>query len=211
MSGRVAFSGKRVLLVVLTVVLLLVLVSGGLAPSAQQPPPAPLLGYVVGVNILHIIDLSANRVIESITAPFDSPSPGDAEFSLDNTILYVLNSPRRREGEIFPFNVQDRSFGESIKVGGRPNDLEISPAGDLAYLNNFGLREVQIIDLKTNQVKSTIPIDGTPNELALSPDGTKAYVTTFNYDEEPPHTPVPLFVCLRSCAGGGHRRDRLGT
>jgi len=156
------------------------------------PPPPSLFGYIVGESILHIVDLSANRVIESITAPFDSP--GDAEFSLDNTILYIINSSRRKEGEIFPFNIKDKTFAESIKVGGRPNDLEISPAGDLAYLNNFGLHEVQVIDLKTNRVKSTIPIDGTPNELALSPDGTKAYVTAFNYDEEPPLTPAPLFI-----------------
>jgi YVTN family beta-propeller protein len=66
----------------------------------------------------------------------------------------------------------------TIKVGGRPKGIAITPDGKTAYVANFGSEDVSVIDNATKQVIGTIKVGEETFAIAISPDGKTAYVAT---------------------------------
>ena len=74
-------------------------------------------------------------------------------------------------------NPYKKIISKSIYVGGRPLNIYFTPDGKYAYVTNYDLNEVQIIDTKTDSVVNKLSnIDG-PRGIAVSPDGKYVLVT----------------------------------
>jgi len=72
-----------------------------------------------------------------------------------------------------------------IEVGPYPQDVAVSPNGDLVYATVTGgdtgpggSNVVAVIDTATNTVTADIPVGAAPRQVVFSPDGSTAYVTT---------------------------------
>ncbi|MEL6429586.1 MAG: cytochrome D1 domain-containing protein [Planctomycetota bacterium] len=63
-------------------------------------------------------------------------------------------------------------------VGLRVWEVAVDPAGTTAVVTSMDSSTVQILDLATGTVATTLSISTRPTEIAISPDGTRAYVTT---------------------------------
>ncbi len=59
----------------------------------------------------------------------------------------------------------------------------IAQAQTLAYVGNFNLNNVSVIDTATNSIVTTIPVGTKPTQILASPDGSRVYVanTTPNF------------------------------
>ena len=68
----------------------------------------------------------------------------------------------------------------TVKVGGSPYKVAVSPDGTRAYVTNAGTSTVSVIDTASNAVTATISVGGGPVGIAISPDGATAYVTDVN-------------------------------
>ncbi|GAA1007162.1 serine/threonine-protein kinase [Streptomyces thermogriseus] len=64
----------------------------------------------------------------------------------------------------------------SIRVGGHPEGVAVSPDGRRAYVTNERSSSVSVIDTATNKVDRTIPVGSFPKGVEVSPDGHRAYV-----------------------------------
>jgi len=61
-------------------------------------------------------------------------------------------------------------------------EVVLSPAGDYAFVRQFGTQEILVVDLLTETV-GAVPVGINPTDLDLSPDGSKAVVVTRGSDE----------------------------
>ncbi len=61
-----------------------------------------------------------------------------------------------------------------------PESLAISPTGNLLYIAERTAHRVDIFDLQTRRILSSIPVPGQPTGLAISPDGNRLFVTCSN-------------------------------
>jgi YVTN family beta-propeller protein len=66
----------------------------------------------------------------------------------------------------------------SIGVGGRPEQLAVSPDGSTLYVSDSDSASVDVVNLSTDAVTDTIPLgkNVTPYDIAVSPDGSRVYV-----------------------------------
>jgi YVTN family beta-propeller protein len=67
----------------------------------------------------------------------------------------------------------------TIPVGGRPNDVVVSPDSATVYVANAASNTVSVIDAATNTVTFTIAVGRGPIALGLAPDGSALYVSNF--------------------------------
>ncbi|MDA7843932.1 beta-propeller fold lactonase family protein, partial [Pontimonas sp.] len=68
----------------------------------------------------------------------------------------------------------------TITVGSGPRGVAVSPDGTKAYVANWAIGTVSVINTTTNAVDATITVGSNPSGVASSPDGTKVYVTNYN-------------------------------
>jgi len=61
-------------------------------------------------------------------------------------------------------------------------EVVLSPAGDYAFVRQFGTQEILVVDLLAETVDS-VPVGLNPTDLDLSPDGSQAVVVTRGSDE----------------------------
>ncbi|WP_409471416.1 protein kinase domain-containing protein [Streptomyces sp. HC307] len=65
----------------------------------------------------------------------------------------------------------------SIRVGGSPEGVAVSPIGDRVYVTNKSLGSVSVIDTAKNRtVGDPIPVGRGPEGVAVSPNGDRVYV-----------------------------------
>ena len=65
-----------------------------------------------------------------------------------------------------------------IAVGSAPEDVAISPGGDLLYVANSGDDNVTVIDTALGAPIGTVGVGDAPLSLAVSPDGSRVYVAS---------------------------------
>ena len=53
----------------------------------------------------------------------------------------------------------------------------MTPNGAYAYVTNFGIGTVSVINTATNTVTATVTVESGPFGVAVTPNGTYAYVT----------------------------------
>jgi gliding motility-associated-like protein len=71
---------------------------------------------------------------------------------------------------------------KAVNTGSSPITATITatPVGGFAYIADYDLDTVSVINTATNAVVATIPVGNGPLDVAVSPDGTRAYVTNYN-------------------------------
>ena len=81
-------------------------------------------------------------------------------------------------------------------AGLRPDGIEMSPIGDVAFVANIGVGggdadTVSVIDLKANPVRTvqTFTVGPTPEGIRVSPDGQYLAVTVMNGSNKPKSSP----------------------
>ena len=71
------------------------------------------------------------------------------------------------------------TFGTVVPIGGQASDVALDPTRNVLYIANFTGNQIDIMQLGTNALQSSIPVVGPPNSLAVSPDGH--YLLATNY------------------------------
>lgn len=147
---------------------------------------------IPGGDTVSVINLATNKVVTTISdASFNEPYT--VTINKAGTLAYVTNSNSTTIAII------DTATNEVIgTIGGfdGPSGMVITPAGDRAYVNNYGgpsgvgsgnATTVRVVDLNTNSIiGAPITVGLAPASLAITPDG--AFVYTINYVDGNPGT-----------------------
>ena len=77
---------------------------------------------------------------------------------------------------LFPSTSQADEVVANISTSGTQSDIAINPAGTFAYVTNYSLDSVSVVNLSTNTITTNISVGDGPNNVAINPAGTFAYV-----------------------------------
>ncbi|MCK4349825.1 MAG: T9SS type A sorting domain-containing protein, partial [Candidatus Krumholzibacteria bacterium] len=96
----------------------------------------------------------------------------------DGSMIYSL-SPEA--DVVVPTDIVEFISYGGIAVGDHPISIKIHPAGERAYIANFGSGNVSVIDVDPDSpdyhdVISNLPVGANPIDLAVSPEGDRLYV-----------------------------------
>ena len=78
--------------------------------------------------------------------------------------------------EVAVINTGTNKVTTTISVG-IPNDVDVTPNGEYAYVTNGNGYTVSVINTATNTVTATVTVGSFPDGVAVSPNGEYAYVT----------------------------------
>jgi YVTN family beta-propeller protein len=129
-------------------------------------------------NSLYLIDLSSKQILKKVSLPAEAYT--------------VVVSPLKKEvyisswgsAAIIVFNTASQSVTHQIAVGSNPNDITLSPNGNILYVANANDNSVSVIDLKKYSVIETLntalypdaPGGSTTNSVALSSDAKTLFI-----------------------------------
>ncbi|MDA0709639.1 MAG: beta-propeller fold lactonase family protein [bacterium] len=113
------------------------------------------------------------------TVVFSVPvgSRGKSVLSPDGTRAYVTDES---DDLIRVVDVVNGVTLDSVLVGNRPIDIDITPDGRKLYVVNQTDRNIAVIDVGSLTAYHHIPIGAIPGEIEITPDGTRAFVTNLN-------------------------------
>ena len=81
-------------------------------------------------------------------------------------------------GRIVRSTLPDTGLGQPLGVGDEPTGLAVNPAGNRAYVANQFDRNVDVIDIASNQTVDVLPIVGDPFVMTAAPDGQSLFVSS---------------------------------
>ncbi len=95
---------------------------------------------------------------------------------------YIANY---NDGTVSVINTINNQLTNTIKVGGHPAGVSISPNGSTVYvannsLNNFGYDTVNVINTSTDSVISGIAVQSNPGPIVINPNGNLLYVANYS-------------------------------
>jgi DNA-binding beta-propeller fold protein YncE len=103
-----------------------------------------------------------------------SQTPGGGEY------LYVENT---FGGDITVIDIPGHKVVSTIpaaKVGHHPDDVTLSPNGEVLYVNRLDTRDLLAISTATEEVLWILKLGGIPHHTAISGDGRRLYVPIYN-------------------------------
>jgi YVTN family beta-propeller protein len=147
---------------------------------------------IAAQNSVSVLDLKNNSLEQNIAdASFDEPYTVTLGI-LDNS-AYITNS---NSSTITILNTANNTVSGIINGFDGPSGMVITPAGNMAYVNNYGSAAgvgsgngttLNVVDLNSNTIIGTpITVGTAPAAMALSPDGIYLYV--INYQTGQPGT-----------------------
>lgn len=147
---------------------------------------------IAGQDSISVLDLKHNLLAQTITHPsFDEPYT--ITLGITSHKAYVTNS---NSTTITIINTMNNTVCGIIDGFDGPSGMVITPAGNRAYVNNYGGpegvqsgngRSVRVVDLNSNSIiGAPICVGLAPAALAISPDG--AFVYVINYVDGNPGT-----------------------
>lgn len=156
-------------------------ISGAMSPDHKYLVAATS-GW--GIQSLHVIDISAEKVVQ--TVPYKSPESlyFGVVFSPDGKRLYA-SAAGNNKIRSFTFDKGALSEKASIRMNGRgqtnfyPQGISVSPNGKSLYTANYLNNSVSRIDLSTGKIASTAPTGRYPVMTLLSPDGNILYASNW--------------------------------
>lgn len=111
------------------------------------------------------------------------PAYAKAEGFVESAILPALGEiwvTQMHTSRIHVFELESLRYKESFPSGGSyPKVIELSPAGDRAYVSHWVSGELSIFDTASRRLLATLRLGGTPRGLAASGDGRFLYVARF--------------------------------
>lgn len=87
--------------------------------------------------------------------------------------LYVTNV---LDDTVSVVNTATYEITKTIRVGGSPRSIAISPDGATAYVTNTADDTLSVINTADNTVSATIRVGKRPHSVAVTPDGTRVYI-----------------------------------
>ncbi|MBT3606143.1 MAG: hypothetical protein HN521_23990 [Candidatus Latescibacteria bacterium] len=135
------------------------------SPDQKEIYVSEVFGFFK-LNPLHMIDFSV---------PVESR--GKSVLSPDGTRAYVTDQVADM---IRVIDVVNGVPLDSVLVGNRPIDINITPDGRKLYVANQTDQNIAVIDVGSLIVFKHIPIGAIPGEVEITADGLRAYVTNLN-------------------------------
>lgn len=144
--------------------------------------------YVLGATekgeLLYVINTATDEIEDAVpvdpTVPLTGNGTGNFvpyQVAITPDDRYVFVSCLK-SNDVRVFDLQTRTFIQTIAVGLNPLALEISPDGRWCYVPNRNSNSVTVIDVQTRTVVKTIPSVGAqPHKLDFTADGRYCYVT----------------------------------
>jgi YVTN family beta-propeller protein len=147
---------------------------------------------ITGGDSVSVLNLSNNTLIQTIALPANG-EPYTVTMNAAGTKAYVTNS---NSTTISIIDIATNTITGTIAGFDGPSGMVIMPAGDRAYVNNYGgpngvgsgnATTVRVVDLNTNTIiGNPITVGLAPASIARSHDG--AFVYTINYTDGNPGT-----------------------
>lgn len=92
------------------------------------------------------------------------PAPTTVQIA-DGRRVYVANG---HAGTVSVLETTHHDLIATIRVGGRPWGIDVTPDGRYVYTANGGSNDVSVIDVRMNEVVATIPAGLRPWGVAIS-------------------------------------------
>lgn len=131
-----------------------------------------------------IIDIAS----QSLAATVQFAACAEAATSPTELRAVALNNRFREDVQFYAINGGASSF-ESFASSGEPEEgdvpyaLDIAPDGSVAVVSNIVSRNVSILDLDSDTVRSYVEVGDRPKELRITPDGQYAIVCAMDADQ----------------------------
>lgn len=132
------------------------------SPNQQEIYVSEVFGFFK-LNPSHLVDFSV---------PVESR--GKAVLSPDGTRAYVTDQV---SDMVRVVDVVNGVTLDSVLVGNRPIDINITPDGRKLYVANQTDQNIAVVDVGSLIVFKHIPIGAIPGEVEITTDGLRAYVT----------------------------------
>jgi len=152
----------------------------GLGPDAIAITPDGDAAYVV---------TTTGKVVSIATAtnspgrPIRVPGAITVAITPDGATAYVLSkpSPDSEQGAVVPVRVATNTPGTPIRAGLSPEQIVITPDGQMAYVTNLGSGTVTPIRVAAGTAGAAIKVGKAPAHLAVTPDSATVYVVNSNF------------------------------
>jgi YVTN family beta-propeller protein len=148
-------------------------------------------------EMLYVINTADNQILDVVGV--DPTVPPSGTVGQGNFIPYqVAITPDDnfalitclKSNDVRVFDLNSRTFVQTIPVGLNPLAHEISPDGRWCYVPNRNSNSISVIDLITMSVAKTIPnVGAQPHKIDFTEDGHYAYVTCESFTTEFIHHP----------------------
>ena len=139
-------------------------IGGGTSSFAATITSSGRFIYVSGEgnNTVRLIDTTDN----SVTTPINVAGSGFAGIQLtpDDSQLYIVDA----FGRILVYRTSDNTEIDDITIGGSPQLIGITPDGTTGYVTNFNTDSVNVLNLATNQITTTISVGTSPIGIAIA-------------------------------------------
>jgi YVTN family beta-propeller protein len=136
----------------------------------------PVTGGVTSLRIVHKLRVNADGTTTA-------PPLSDTNFIVNHEALprraYVTN-PAADTVTVVATDV--KKIAATVRVGGGPDDIALTPTSTFAYVANSGSDTVTVIQVKGNAVAATVPVGDEPRRLAVNALGTRVYVANRGSD-----------------------------
>jgi YVTN family beta-propeller protein len=141
------------------------------APDFVTVSPDSSTAYVNGdaTNVTQVNTLTGTT--STIATP-GSPGTGPMAMSPNGSTLYI--STANGISEYVP--ATGKLTGDAITLSGNIWGIAVSPDGSTLYAADGSNDLVDVVNIATKTVTSTIPLGNTPHNVVLSPDGSRLYV-----------------------------------
>lgn len=108
-------------------------------------------------------------------------APTELKLTLDGLEVVVLSyGDGRHAGMLTEINTVTSKPSTPLNIGPGPGDLTMSPAKDVAFVDNYQTHSVTEIDLKNWRLSGIIPLPCGPTGLAITPDGSQLFAACAN-------------------------------
>ena len=132
-------------------------------PSYIVLNSAGTVAYVTGPadNRIYVLDLQINAITNTISV---DANPGAPALTPDGSFLYVPCSDT-----IDVIDTQNNSVSQTIYGAGSFSAITFHPNGTTAYIANFSEDTVDILDVASGMITTSIPVSNQPRALVTTP------------------------------------------
>ena len=152
----------------------------GLGPDAIAVTPDGATAYVVTTTDKVVpIAIRTSRP----GRPIRVPGGIAVAITPDGSTAYVLSQPNpdSEQGVVVPVRVATGTSAKPIRVGMSPEQIVVTPDGQMAYVTNFGSGTVTPIRVATGTASAAIKVGKGPGYLAVTADSATIYVVNSNF------------------------------
>jgi YVTN family beta-propeller protein len=161
---------------------------GGAGRPARQPGRRRL-------GMLILTGAVAVGIVIALVTTFVKPKPHNPTGIGNTPAAAVSNAPSAAAipAASVPASLADPAVAKTVTVGNAPNDIQVAPDGEFAYITNQDPDRITVLDTATDQVTTSISIpQGQPQFVSFSRDSLTAYVSVYNPNGS--GTPAVVFI-----------------